>query len=80
MIGRGIFTQVIGRRGAVIAQVIPELEWIIGKQQPADELFSKEAENRFLMVFRDFVKVFRKQGSIRLLYLLTICSGLIIPR
>ena len=50
--------QVIGRRGAVIAQVIPELEWIIGKQQPADELSPKEAENRFLMVFRDFVKVF----------------------
>lgn len=52
----------LGRRGSVIAQVIPELEWIIGKQQPVDELSPNEAQNRFLMVFRDFVKVFAKAG------------------
>lgn len=50
----------LGRRGAVIAQVIPELEWVIGKQQPVDELPPNEAQNRFLMVFRDFVKVFAR--------------------
>jgi len=52
----------IGRRGAVIAHVIPEIEWIIGKQQPMDELPPKEAQNRFLMVFRDFVRVFARRG------------------
>jgi len=49
-----------GKRAAVIAQVIPELQWITGERQPVDELPPKEAQNRFLMVFRDFVKVFAR--------------------
>lgn len=57
---RKAIQQAIGRRGAVIAQVIPELEWIIGKQQPVDELPPKESQNRFLMVFRDFIRVFTR--------------------
>jgi len=45
----------LGRNGTVITEFIPELEWIIGKQNPIDLLSPKETENRFQMVFRDFV-------------------------
>lgn len=53
--------RVLGRNGAVVAEIIPELECIIGKQSPVDALSPKEAANRFLMVFSDFVRVFARK-------------------
>ncbi|NMB19208.1 MAG: AAA family ATPase, partial [Erysipelothrix sp.] len=59
----------LGRNGAVVTSIIPELEYIIGKQHPVDVLPPKEAENRFLMVFRDFIKVFVWKGHPLVLFL-----------
>jgi histidine kinase len=59
----------LGRNGAVATEVIPELELIIGKQPPVDTLSPKEAENRFLLVFRDFVSVFAQKGHPLVLFL-----------
>ncbi len=61
--------QVLGRNGAVITGIIPELEWIIGKQPPADPLPQKEAENRFMLVFRDFVRIFAHRKHPLVLFL-----------
>ncbi|HHV99186.1 MAG TPA: AAA family ATPase [Clostridiaceae bacterium] len=59
----------LGRNGAVVTNIIPELEYIIGKQNPVDVLSPKEAENRFMIVFRDFVKVFAWKGHPLVLFL-----------
>ncbi|MEL7564095.1 MAG: AAA family ATPase [Dehalobacterium sp.] len=59
----------LGRSGAVITEIIPELEWIIGEQLPVDVLPPKEAENRFLMVFRHFTRVFTRKGHPLVLFL-----------
>ncbi len=48
----------IGRNCAVVTEIIPELEWIVGMQQPVEPLPPQEAETRFLNVFKDFIKVF----------------------
>ncbi len=48
----------VGENGQIIVEVIPELEQIIGKQQPVSELLGSAAENRFNLVFQKFISVF----------------------
>ncbi len=48
----------VGINGQVIIDVIPEIELIIGQQPPAPEIGGKEAQNRFNLVFQNFIKVF----------------------
>ncbi len=48
----------LGRNGQVIIEVIPELEWIIGEQPPVPELSAAEAQNRFRVLFQNFIQVF----------------------
>ncbi|MEG4519083.1 MULTISPECIES: AAA family ATPase [unclassified Microcoleus] len=51
----------LGENGQVIVEVIPELERIIGKQQPVSELSGSAAENRFNLLFQKFISVFATQ-------------------
>ena len=44
----------------VIVDVIPQLEQIIGKQQPVEQLSATEAQNRFNLFFQRFVSVFAR--------------------
>ncbi|MGI6668858.1 MAG: AAA family ATPase [Acetivibrionales bacterium] len=46
----------LGQSVAVVAELIPELEMIIGRQPPVETLQPIEAQNRFLMVFGNFIK------------------------
>jgi predicted ATPase/class 3 adenylate cyclase/tRNA A-37 threonylcarbamoyl transferase component Bud32 len=48
----------LGSNGAIIIEVIPEVEVIIGKQPDAVELGPTEAQNRFNLVFQNFITVF----------------------
>ncbi|MEG4293562.1 AAA family ATPase [Microcoleus sp. C2C3] len=48
----------LGVNGQVIADVIPEVELIIGKQPPVAELGATESQNRFRRVFKQFIGVF----------------------
>ncbi|WP_424094889.1 AAA family ATPase [Moorena producens] len=48
----------LGENGQVLVDVIPELESIIGKQPPADELSGTAAQNRFNLLFSKFIQVF----------------------
>ncbi|HEY9852943.1 MAG TPA: AAA family ATPase [Leptolyngbyaceae cyanobacterium] len=50
----------LGINGQVIVDVIPELELIIGKQSALPELGLNESQNRFKLVFQNFIKVFTK--------------------
>ncbi|MEQ9233588.1 AAA family ATPase [Coleofasciculus sp. E2-BRE-01] len=48
----------LGVNGQVIIDVIPEVEWIIGKPPEIPELGATEAQNRFNLVFQNFINVF----------------------
>ncbi|MEG4285732.1 AAA family ATPase [Microcoleus sp. A006_D1] len=52
--------QALGDNGQVIIEVIPELEKIIGQQPPALELSGNAAQNRFNLLFQNFIQVFTK--------------------
>ncbi|XYH97522.1 AAA family ATPase [Sorangium sp. So ce1128] len=45
----------VSPNGQVIAEVIPEIELIIGKQPPVPALGSMETRNRFNLTFRNFI-------------------------
>ncbi|BAB73981.1 trifunctional serine/threonine-protein kinase/ATP-binding protein/sensor histidine kinase [Anabaena sp. FACHB-709] len=49
---------VLGINAQVIIDVIPELELIIGKQPAVQELGPAESQNRFNLVFHNFIHVF----------------------
>ncbi|MEI6702347.1 MAG: serine/threonine-protein kinase PknK, partial [Deltaproteobacteria bacterium] len=51
----------LDRNGQVIIDVIPEVQQIIGEQQSLPELPAAESQNRFNLVFRQFVGVFARR-------------------
>lgn len=52
---------VLGINGQVIIEVIPEVELILGKQPTVTTLPPTEAQNRFNLVFQNFITVFAKK-------------------
>jgi predicted ATPase/GAF domain-containing protein len=61
--------EALGAGGQVIIDVIGEVELIIGKQPEVRELPPQEAQNRFNMLFQNFVKVFSKKEHPLVLFL-----------
>ncbi|MDX1959097.1 MAG: serine/threonine-protein kinase PknK, partial [Leptospiraceae bacterium] len=53
--------EAIGVNGKIIIEFIPELESIIGSQPEVPELAPIEAQNRFNLVFLNFIKAFCKK-------------------
>lgn len=51
----------VGLNGRVITDVIPELETLIGEQPDVPSLGIAESQNRFSLVFQNFIKAFCKQ-------------------
>ena len=49
------FLNTLGSNGQVIIDVIPKFELIIGKQKPVQNLPPTESQNRFNMVFQNFI-------------------------
>jgi len=47
-----------GSNGQLIIDLIPELEFILGKQPPVPDLPPQDAQNRFQRVFRRFLNAF----------------------
>ena len=45
----------LGTSGGVLAEVLPEIEFVVGKQPEAPPLDTVEAQNRFRYVFQSFV-------------------------
>jgi len=48
----------LGNNGQVIVEVLPELELLLGPQPAIPELPPTENQNRFILVFQNFVRVF----------------------
>src|SRR3984957_7964552 len=55
---RHTLLEAMGPNGQLIVSLIPELEFIIGKQPPVADLPPRDAQNRFQWGFRRFVCVF----------------------
>ncbi len=56
---RGKLVSALGPNGQVIIDVIPEVEMIVGSQPPVPDLMPSEAQNRFHMVFENFINAFQ---------------------
>jgi Nif-specific regulatory protein len=52
---RARLSEALGANGGVLAEVIPEIELIVGKQPPLPGVGLAEALNRFQLVFQNFV-------------------------
>ncbi|WP_445241875.1 ATP-binding protein [Microcoleus vaginatus] len=59
----------LGINGQIIIDVIPEVELIIGKQNPVPELPATEARNRFNLAFQKFIQVFCQKEHPLVLFL-----------
>ena len=51
----------LGNNGQIIIDVIPEVEKIIGKQPPVEQLGATESQNRFNLIFQKFLSIFCQQ-------------------
>jgi predicted ATPase/signal transduction histidine kinase/CheY-like chemotaxis protein/tRNA A-37 threonylcarbamoyl transferase component Bud32 len=59
----------LGENGQIIIDVIPEVELIIGKQNSVPDLPPTEAQNRFNLVFQNFIQVFCQKEHPLVLFL-----------
>ena len=59
----------LGNNGRVIIDLIPELELIIGAQPTVAEIADMAAQNRFNLVFKNFVRVFARSAHPLVLFL-----------
>ena len=57
---RGALQDAVGPNGQLIVNLIPEVEFVIGKQPPVPDLPPQDAQNRFQMVLRRFLGVFAR--------------------
>ncbi|MBN3878793.1 AAA family ATPase [Nostoc sp. JL23] len=51
----------LGNNGKLITDVIPEVELIVGEQSPIPELGPAKSQNRFNLVFQNFISVFAQK-------------------
>jgi PAS domain S-box-containing protein len=58
---REALSEALGPNGALIVNLVPELEAIIGKQPPVADLAPQDAQSRFQMVFRRLLGVFARK-------------------
>lgn len=58
-----------GSNGQVIIDVIPEVELIVGSQPAVTQLPAAEAQNRFNLVFQNFIRVFTQAEHPLVLFL-----------
>ncbi|MBO9610004.1 MAG: AAA family ATPase [Paenibacillaceae bacterium] len=66
---RGSIIRALGAGAAVISEVIPEIERIIGQPAPVEPLPLEESIERFQFVFRRFIQVFCHQKHPLLLFM-----------
>jgi PAS domain S-box-containing protein len=57
---RNALLEALGPNGQLMVNLIPEVEFVIGKQPPVAELPPQEARGRFQLVFRRFLTAFAR--------------------
>ncbi|KNY29772.1 protein kinase domain-containing protein [Pseudobacteroides cellulosolvens] len=58
---KDILIEALGPNAKILIDLIPELGQIIGQHPEVPKLSPSEEKNRFLMVFRDFIRVFARK-------------------
>jgi len=66
---RDALREALGPNGRLIAELVPELQLIIGEQPPVPELPPPDAQGRFQLVFRRFISVFSRPEHPLVLFL-----------
>jgi PAS domain S-box-containing protein len=66
---RTVLMNAVGTNGQLIVELIPELEFIIGKQPSVPDLPPRDARNRFQSVFRRFLGAFAQPEHPLVLFL-----------
>ncbi|MER8491963.1 AAA family ATPase [Mesorhizobium australicum] len=66
---RHVLAEAVGVHGQLIVNLVPEVEFIIGKQPAVSDLPPQEAQNRFKLVFRRFLGAFAKPAHPLALFL-----------
>ena len=66
---RAAIQQALGTNSQLMIGLIPELKFLLGPQQPVQELSSSEAQNRFHLVMRQFIGVFARAEHPLVLFL-----------
>lgn len=61
--------QALSDHGRVLADVLPQLNLVIGEQPPVVALPPQETQNRFVRIFKDFLGVFARPGRPLTLFL-----------
>lgn len=61
--------EAVGPNGQLIIDVVPQVEQLIGKQPPVPQLLVTQAQNRFNIVFQNFLSVFAKREHPLVLFL-----------
>ncbi|MCL1467681.1 trifunctional serine/threonine-protein kinase/ATP-binding protein/sensor histidine kinase [Argonema galeatum] len=59
----------LGQNARVIIDVIPELELIVGVQPEVYQLGANESQNRFNLVFKEFIRIFTEKAHPLVLFL-----------
>ncbi len=57
---RHVLLRALGTNGQLIVNLIPEIEFVIGRQPPVAELTPQEARGRFQLVLKSFLGVFAR--------------------
>jgi PAS domain S-box-containing protein len=66
---RDALREALGPNGQLIVNLVPELEFVIGKQPPVPDLPPQDAKNRFQLVFRRFLALFARPDHPLVLFL-----------
>src|SRR6202522_4431372 len=66
---RHALQEALGPNGQLIVNLIPEVEFLIGKQPPVPDLPPQDGRNRFQLVFRRFLSAFARPGHPLALFL-----------
>lgn len=66
---RARVVETLGPNGQLVVDLIPELEQLIGAQQPVQALGPTESQNRFTLVFQNFLRVFTRSDHPLVLFL-----------
>src|ERR1700733_12106946 len=57
---RDALAEALGPNGQLIINLVPEVEFLIGKQPPVPDLSPQDAQRRFQLVFRRFLSAFAR--------------------
>jgi len=66
---RAALLEAVGASGQLVANLVPELEYLIGRQPPVPDLPPHDAKHRLQMVIRQFLGAFTRAGQPLALFL-----------